>query len=395
MKYCVVLAEGIADRAQEELEGKTPLEVARTPNLDRVSMSGRQGTLRTVPEGMEPADDVAIMSVLGIDPAECHSGRGALEAASMGVELEPNDVAFCCSLVTVDEETLVDFRAGGIRSAEGKALITALAESLGTTEVSFHPGRGHRHLMVYHGPEDLSAKCTSPREIAGKEYARYLPRGPGAELLRSLIEHSQAILQPHDVNAVRIDHGENPATMIWLWGGGKAPRICPFAEQFGKTGAAVSASDLVRGIGCYLGFDLIDATDADECADADYAAAAEAGIRALEGHDLAVAHVEATGALGPGSSVEGKIKAIEDVDAKLVGPILDAFLDKGDFRVLVTPAIVTPVGEGAPSDEPVPFAMCGTDVQPVHELPFSERSAAGTGLKIERGHELMAYFLRE
>jgi 2,3-bisphosphoglycerate-independent phosphoglycerate mutase len=395
MKYCVVIPDGMADRPLDELDGQTPLEAARTPNMDRVSIGGRQGTLRTVPDGMDPGSDVAIMSVLGINPAECYSGRAPLEAASMGVELGPDDVAFRCNLVTVFDDEMVDFSAGHISTPEGAALIEAVNERLGSEEISFHPGVGYRHLMVYRGPEPMTAACTPPHDIIGQACSAHLPKGPGEEILQTLMERSADVLGGHDVNAVRIDHGESPATRIWLWGGGKPPTIRRFADTFGKTGAVISAVDLVRGIGKYLGLARIDVEGATGYLDTNYAGKAEAAIEALEQYDLVVVHIEATDEAGHNGSIEQKIQAIEDVDAKVVGPILDACLDQTDFRILVTPDHPTPVAERTHTTGVVPFAMCGTNIQPVHELPYSEASAAGTGLKIEHGHELMAYFLRD
>lgn len=395
MKYCIVIPDGMADYPIEELDGKTPLEAADTPGMDRVSRLGRQGTMRTVPEGMDPGSDVAIMSVLGIDPAQYHSGRAPLEAASMGIELAPDDVAFRCNLVTVHDDVMVDFSAGHISSAEGKALVEAINGRLGTAEITFHPGVSYRHLMVYVGREDVSAKCTPPHDIIGLRCAKYLPRGPGQEFLRDLMARSQDILEPHDINVVRVDHGESPATTIWLWGSGKAPHIQPFVEQFGKTGAVISAVDLVKGIGKYLGFEAIDVEGATGYLDTNYAGKASAALRALKDCDLVVVHVEATDEAGHNGSVEEKIKAIEDIDSKVIGPIIDTLLGETDFRVLVAPDHPTPIAKRTHTAEVVPFAMCGTGIQPVHELPFSEKIAAGTGLKIEHGHELMAYFLRD
>ncbi|MFW6158265.1 MAG: cofactor-independent phosphoglycerate mutase [Planctomycetota bacterium] len=395
MKYCIVIPDGMADYPIDELGGKTPLEAADTPNMDRVAKRGRQGTLHTVPAGMDPGSDVAIMSVLGVDPATCYTGRAPLEAASMGVELGPRDTAFRCNLVTVDEETMIDYSAGHITTPEAAALIEAIEKRLGTDAIRFYPGVSYRHLMVYGGPEDVSAQCTPPHDITGEPYKKHLPRGPGAELLRELMESSAEILEPHDVNAVRIDHDESPANMIWLWGSGKAPTLRTFQDRFGKTGAVISAVDLVKGIGTCLGFDVIEVEGATGYLDTNYAGKAEAAISALATHDLVVVHVEATDEAGHKGSVREKIQAIEDIDAKVLGPILDAMLDQTDFRILVTPDHPTPISERTHVAEPVPFAMCGTDVQPVHEMPFSEKTASDTGLQIEHGHELMAYFLRE
>lgn len=395
MKYCVVIPDGMADDPLDELDGSTPLEAAETPNMDRVSLTGLQGTVRTVPDGMEPGSDVAIMSVLGVNPVECYTGRAPLEAASMGVELGADDMAFRCNLVTVDDDTMIDFSAGHISSAEGKALVEAVGERLSTPEIAFYPGVSYRHLMVYRGREDLSARCTPPHDIIGQACSAHLPSGPGEGLLRTLMAKSRDILEPHDVNTVRIDHGESPATMIWLWGGGKAPSMITFQERFRRSGAVISAVDLVNGIGMYLGLDCIKVEGATGYLDTNYLGKAEAAVAALDDHDVSIVHIEATDEAGHNGSVADKIRAIEDVDSKVIGPILDAMFEKTEFRILVTPDHPTPVAKRTHTAEPVPFAICGTGIRPVHELPYCEKAASGTGLKIEHGHELMAYFLRD
>ncbi len=395
MKYIIVIPDGMADYPIDQLDGKTPLEAANTPNMDTVALRGRQGTLHTVPEGMQPGSDVAIMSVLGVDPARYYTGRAPLEAAGMGIQLGPQEVAFRCNLVTVGDELMIDYSAGHITTPEARVLIELLNEHLGTDEVCFHPGVSYRHLMVYSGSEDLSATCTPPHDIVEQPYAEHLPEGPGQEMLRKLMLGSALLLEPHDVNAVRVDHHENPANMTWLWGSGKAPTIPLFEDQFGKTGAVITAVDLVKGTGTYLGFDVIEVDGATGYLDTNYRGKAEAAIEAADTHDLVVVHVEAPDEAGHQGSVDAKLRAIEDIDEKVLGPILDALLDQTDFRVLVTPDHPTPISKRTHVAEPVPFAMCGTGVRPVHELPFSEKSAAGTGLTIERGHELMAYFLRK
>jgi 2,3-bisphosphoglycerate-independent phosphoglycerate mutase len=393
MKYCIVIPDGMADRPLDELEGRTPLEAAETPNMDRVSRTGRQGRLFSVPDGMPPGSDVAIMSVLGIDPAACYTGRAPLEAASMGVELADDETAFRCNLVTVADGTMVDYSAGHIGSAEAGALIESIQAGLGDDRVRFYPGVGYRHLLVVRGG-DFSADSTPPHDITGEPIAGHLPDGPGADLLRSLMERSVDILAEHDVNAVRVDHGENPATMIWLWGGGKAPTIRPFEEQFGMTGAIISAVDLVKGIGKYLGFERIEVEGATGYIDTNYEGKADATIEAFSRHDLVVVHVEAPDECGHQGNVADKKRAIEDIDRRVVGRILDAMSNLTDFRILVTPDHPTPIELRTHVAEPVPFAMCGTGIDPVHELPYSEKAAAGTGLTIEHGQELMAYFLR-
>lgn len=395
MKYCIVIADGVAGAAADELDGRTPLDAANTPNFDRASMLGRQGTLQTVPEGMDPAAGMAVLSILGIDPATSYTGLGPLEAAGLDIELGPGDVVFRCNLVTVDDGRMLDATAGGIRQAEASALIDALTERLATADVSFHHGAGYQNLMIYSGREDVSAKCVPPQEILGEEMAKSMPRGPGERLLRGLIERSPAALEAHDVNLVRVDHGESPATMIWLWGGGKAAGIRPFAEQFGKTGAVVSASNAVKGIAKNLGLTCVDIKGGPGEPDTNRAAMAEAAISSLDTHDLAVLHVVAAGEGGDALTAAERIRTIEDIDGQIVGRILDALLGQADARVLIAAGRGAHAATRAGARQPIPFAMCGARVRPVHELSFSEKSAAGTGLRIEHGHELMAYFLRE
>ncbi len=394
MKYCVIIPDGMADLPLEELDGKTPLEAADTPHMDRVSLLGRLGTMQTVPEGMPPGSDVAIMSVLGIDPRTCYTGRAPLEAASMGVELRPEDVAFRCNLVTVNDDVMVDSSAGHIRTAEAAELMQAINQQLATPDIAFYPGVSYRHLMVYRGREPMTADCTPPHDIIGQNILRHLPKGPGDARLAQLMEQSKTVLGGHDVNVVRADHNENPATMIWLWGGGKAPTITPFQETFGIEGAVISAVDLVKGIGVYLGLKCIEVEGATGYLDTNYRGKADAAVEALQEVDLVVVHIEATDEASHSGILKDKIQAIEDIDAKVVGPILDAMLDRKDFRILITPDHPTPTAKRTHTSGPVPFAMCGAGIQPVHELPFSEHCAGSTGLFIERGHELMAYFLR-
>ena len=395
MKYCIVIADGVADAPADELGGRTPLEAANTPNFDRASMLGRQGTLQTVSEGMEPAAGMAVLSILGVDPAANYTGLGPLEAAGLDIELGPGDVAFRCNLVTVADGRMLDATAGDIRSAEASALIDAIIERLATADVWFHHGAGYQNLMIYSGREDVSARCIPPQEILGEEVAKFMPRGPGERLLRGLIERSPAALEAHDVNLVRIDHGESPATMIWLWGGGKAAGIQSFTEQFGKTGAVVSASNAVKGIAKGLGLGCVAVKGGPGEPGVNRAAMAEAAISSLDTHDLAVLHVVAAGEGGDALGAAGRIRTIEDIDGQIVGRILDELLGQADARVLIAAGRSAHAAARADARRPIPFAMCGAGVRPVHELPFSEKSAAGTGLTIEHGHEFMAYFLRE
>ncbi len=394
MKYCILILDGAAEELRDEPGAKTALEAAATPNLDRVGLLGRQGTMQPVPEGIEPGSDVMMLSVLGVDPAQGYTGRGPFEAAGLGIGLGPDEVAFCASLVTVVEDRLLDATAGGIQQREAAALVRALDERLAAPDLAFRPGIGHENLMVYSGREDVSAGTVSPSRIVGREIGGFLPRGPGAEFLRRLMDQSGTILEAHDVNLVRIDHGEPPATMVWLWGGGKTPTPRTFSEQFGRGGALVSDSAAARGIAKYLGLEPFDIRG-DAEGPPEPAAMAEAALALLDRHDVVVLHValrvDSTGS----ADVQSRARAVEALDADVVGRVLGDRLDQGDFQVLVAAFPGEPGAAGAGPPASIPFAICGTDVLPVHELPFSERHAAGTGLQIEHGHELMAYFLRE
>ena len=395
MKYCIVIADGVAGVPLDELEGKTPLEAAATPNLDRVSILGRQGTIQTVPDGLEPGADVSILSILGTDPLKSYPGRAPFEAAGLGVELDSNWVAFCCSLVTVVDGRMLDATAGNISSAEAEELIATVSERLATVDISFRRGLRHQHLLVYSGREDLSAACVAPHRIVGEKVSSSVPRGPGERILRKLMEQSCAALEGHDVNLVRIDHGESPATMMWLWGGGRIAKTQPFAEQFGKTCVMISASNMVTGIARYLGLGCVEVKDGDGEGAGSMAAAAEAAISSLDQQDMAVVHVGCTDESGCPAGADEMVRTVEDIDGNVVGRILGAQLGQEDFRVLVVACRPVPPAAETGPQALVPFAMCGTGIQPIHELAFCEKSSAGTGLRIEHGHELMAYFLRE
>ncbi len=395
MKYCVVIADGVAGVPLDELDGKTPLEAAATPHLDCVSTRGRQGTLQTAPDGLEPGVDVSVLSILGTDPLQPHPGRAAFEAAGLGIELDPSCTAFCCSLVTVVDGKMLDATAGGITSAEADELIAAVSERLATVDVSFHHGPRHQHMLVYSGREAVSAACVAPHRIIGEKVNRFAPSGPGERILRKLMEQSCAVLEGHDVNLVRIDHGESPATMLWLWGGGRAATVQPFAEQFGKTCVVISASHMVRGIARHLGIECVAVKCGDSVGAGSAAGAAEAAISALDRKDIAVLHIGRADESGHSAGADEMVRAVEDIDGSVVGRILGAHLGEEDFRVLVVACRPAPAATETGTQALVPFAMCGTGIQPIHELPFCESSASGTGLRIDHGHELMAYFLRQ
>ncbi len=392
-KYVIIVPDGAADTPLEELDGKTPLEAAETPNMDRISAEGRLGLVRTVPEGFEPGSDVAQMSLLGYDPHRYYSGRAPVEAAARGIRLGMEDWVFRCNLVTIADGLMADHSAGHISTEEACTLIRELQAHITDERVSLYTGVSYRHLLVFRSV-DFDVRTYPPHDHIGKAVEKILPRGKGADLLIQLINQSQQLFAGHDVNRVRQDLGENQVSSIWLWGQGKQARLDSFRKQYGLQGAAITAVDLVRGLAKLVGFDLIDVPGATGFVDTNYEGKGQAAIRALEKYDLVFVHIEAPDEAGHQGDVQAKKKAIEQVDRFIVGPVLAALKRYENWRILVLPDHPTPVHGGAHSAEPVPFAMAGTQITGVLQLGFSEANAVKAGLRIEKGCELMEYFLK-
>jgi len=394
VKYAIVIPDGAADRPTPLLGGRTVFDVARHPHMDRIASEGRLGTARLVPMSMTPGSDVAILSLLGYDPAKCYTGRAPLEAAARGITIGPNDWAFRCNLVTVVDEEMVDYSAGHITTKEATVLMEALQKSLGTAGVEFHTGIGYRHLVILRG-ETFKVKTHPPHDIMGRPIKRLLPHGKNAVRLKELMEASRKIFAEHPINQVRRDLGESPATQIWLWGEGQPPELEPFVERWGLRGAAVSAVDLVRGIAKLIGWDVLDVEGATGYYDTNYAAKAQAAIRALEDHDLVLVHVEATDEAGHNGDAREKVRALESVDREVVGPLLEALATHGpDWRILVAPDHETPLDLRTHESEPVPFAVMGKDFEGKRVRSMTEADARRAGLHVETGHALMEYFLK-
>jgi len=393
VKHAIVVPDGMADRPVARLGGRTPMEAAAKPHMDKVAASGRLGLVCHTPAALPPGSDVALLSVLGYDPTECYTGRAPLEAASMGIALGPKDVAFRCNLVTLDGETMADHSAGNISNREAAVLIELLNKELGSEEVRFYQGVGYRHLMVYHGEVPLTAECTPPHDILDQPIARHLPRGEGAETLIRLIERSRELLAPHEINEVRIDLGENPATSIWLWGGGTRPRLAPFAERYGMRGAVVAAVDLVRGIAVSVGLDVLRVEGATGYIQTNFAGKGQAAIEALDRYDLVFVHIEAPDEAGHQGNIQAKVDTIEAIDKHIVGPLHAALEARGAYRLLVLPDHPTPLEVRTHVAEPVPFAYCGSDVAEASGQRLTEAAAAATGLRVEPGHKLLGLFL--
>ena len=394
MKFALIRPDGAADEPVTELNNRTPLEVARKPHMDWISRNGSQGRVRTIPPGFTPASDVATLSVVGYDPARYYSGRAPLEAAARRIHVSPNDIVYRCNFVTVVDGRMEDFTAGHIRQQESERLIADLNEKLGSDRVRFHVGVSYRNLMVLKDAAGTRVDATPPHDIPGEAVARHLPTGPDAEPIRDIMARSEAILAEHEVNQVRRDLGENPATSIWLWGQGPLPRLDRFRERFDLTGAAIGAVDLFRGIAVCLGWTLIDVPGVTGFIDTNYQGKGQAAVKALDEYDLVAVHIEAPDEAGHMGNAREKVRAIERIDEHIVGPVLARLRQFNEWRILIAPDHPTPVHRKTHTADPPPFCMAGTGVQSVYQEPFTEKDATGSDLHIDPGHELMEYFLR-
>lgn len=393
MKYCIIVPDGMADYPIDKLGGRTAVEAARTPFLDFLAQNGQLGLVRTIPGGFPAGSDVANLTLLGYSPREYYSGRAPLEAASIGIHLNDSDWAFRCNFVTATEDTLEDFCAGHIKTDEATVLIKLLNEKLGNDIIQFYTGKSYRHVMVYKGTQKMDARCFPPHDIMGQSIQKHLPKGNGSEILIDLMEHSRVYLSNHDINKIRIDLEENPANMIWLWGQGHRPKMPTFKERFHLTGAVITAVDLIKGIACYLGWDIIQVPGVTGYLDTNYANKGEYAIKALETHDMVLVHVEAPDEAGHEGNVHEKVLAIEQVDSKIIGPLLEAKNRFRELRILVLPDHYTPIIKQTHTPESVPFAAYGTGIEKGIGLPYSENNAQASGLHIKEGHRLIEHLI--
>jgi len=392
-KYAIIIPDGAADEPIKELGNKTILEAADIPNMDKISSQGKQGLVQTIPDGMEAGSDVAQMSLLGYDPVRYYSGRAPIEAVARDIRVSPEDWIFRCNLVTVVEGKMADHSAGHISSQEGKKLIEELNERLANDNIRFYPGVSYRHLLVIKGL-DFDVQTYPPHDYIGTAVEKILPRGKNAQMLTDLIAHSQQLFINHDINKVKIDLGENQVSSIWLWGQGKQARMESFKKRFGLKGATITAVDLARGLSKLIGFDLIEVPGATGFVDTNYEGKGSAAVEALQKYDIVLVHIEAPDEAGHSGSAELKKKTVEQIDKYIVGPVYEALQQYDKWRILVAPDHPTPVRTRAHSPEVVPFAMAGTAVSGILHTTFSEANAAKSGFRIDKGFELMEYFLK-
>lgn len=399
MKYIVMLGDGMADYPVEALGGKTPLEVAKKPNIDRLARGGRLGMVKTVPDGLKPGSDVANLSAMGYDPLKCYTGRSPLEAVSIGIQMDDTDVAFRCNLVTLSddaeypEKTMVDYSSGEITTAEAAELIRAVDEAFRTDEILFYPGISYRHCMIWHqGPVGLN--LTPPHDISDRKITEYLPQNP---VILDLMKRSYEILKDHPINQDRMARGLNPANSIWLWGEGTRPGVTGFEAAYGVKASVISAVDLIKGIGLCAGMKVIEVEGATGNIDTNFKGKGEAALKTLlDGQDLVYIHVEAPDECGHHGDLEGKIQAIERIDQDIVGPLLKGLEEAGeDYSILVMPDHPTPISIKTHISDPIPYLLyCSTDVTDSGIDTYTEKTGKSTGVYVEPGYLLMQQLLK-
>jgi len=398
MKYAIIIPDGCADEPIESLGGKTPLQAARKPNMDRIAREGIVGQSNNVPDSLTPASDVATLSLFGYDPLKYYTGRAPLEAAAMGIQLGPYDWAVRCNLVTVIDDLMIDFSGGHVSIPDGQTYMATVRERLAGGPLEFHAGVSYRNLLIYRGTPALPApfshetRTQAPHDIPDKPIAPHLPTGPGSDLLHDLMTECRKFLASHPLNSTRQARGELPVTQVWLWGQGRAPNLASFEKVYGKRGAIITAVDLLRGVGTFLGWKRIDVPTATGYLDTDYAAKGRAGVAALKDFDLVCVHVEATDEASHEGKADEKVKALEEIDRHIVGPMLDALQAYGDWRILVSPDHRTLLRERVHGRGFVPWAMAGTGISPIGKA-YDEVSAASGTQRFDRGQELMPFFL--
>ena len=393
MKYAIIIMDGAADEPLTQLDNKTVLQSANIPNTDWISINGRQGLTRTIPEGFTPGSDVALMSVLGYDPAVYYTGRAPLEAVARNIHPDPTDWIFRCNLVTIADGIMKDYSAGHIDTVQAARLINDLDDHFKSDRISFYPGISYRHLMVHRGGP-FNSELTPPHDILDEPVSKHLPRGRNGKELCQIMEDAAEFLAQHEVNKIRRDLDENPATGIWLWGQGRQPRMDTFRSRFGISAAVITAVDLLGGLGKLIGMDVIPVEGATGYIDTDYAAKGRAAVEALANHDLVFVHVEAPDEAGHGAMVEAKVEAVEQIDLHIVGPLLEKLRQTDAWRIMVLPDHPTPIRLRTHSPEPVPFALAGTGVSANLRQSYCEANAKKSGFRIDQGHLLMEYFIK-
>ncbi len=399
MKYIIVLGDGMADEPLEQLGGKTPLAYAKTPWMDEISKKSEIGLAKTIPDGMKPGSDTANLAVLGYNPKQYYTGRSPLEALSIGVDMEEKDIAIRCNLVTVsddslpyEEKTIVDHSSSEISTEDAAVLLDAVRDVLEDDVYRFYLGTSYRHCTIW--KEGDVVELTPPHDILGKVIGEYLPDD---EILREKMKRSYDILNHHPLNEERARKGLNKANSIWFWGAGTKPALDSFEGKFGKKGAMISAVDLLKGIAVGAAMTNIEVEGADGTLETNYEGKASAAVKAVmeNGSDFVYIHVEAPDEMGHQGSVERKVKAIEYLDGRVIGPVYEQMKKSGeDFRLLVMPDHPTPIRTRTHSSDPVPYMRYDSAAEQDHEWDYNEKEAKESGHYLDEGYTLIRDFLK-
>lgn len=393
IKYIIIVGDGMADYPLKELGDKTPLEYAKTPNMDFLARQGKIGLVKTIPDNVPPGSDVANLNILGYEPAKYYSGRGPLEAASLGIKLGHEEIAWRCNLVNIENGMMNDFTAGHITSEEAKKLIKIINKNLETDKIKFYPGVSYRHIMVSKDIPD-GINCVPPHDITGQPIEAYLPKGNGSDNIRDLMFSSQEFLPKQKVNIDRKESGKKQANMIWLWGQGKNIAFPSLKERFGLTGAVITAVDLLKGIGKVIGLRPVNVPGATGFIDTAYESKALHAIEVLKKDNFVFVHVESPDEAGHMGDINLKLKAIEDFDQKVVGTILNKISSFEKVRILLLPDHYTPVSIKTHSSEPVPFIIYGQGIEPDKFESFNEKNSKDSDLIVEQGWKLIELLTR-
>ena len=402
MKYVVVLCDGMADYPVPALGGKTPMMCAKKPNIDRLAKTAEVGLVRTVAEGLKPGSDVANMSVMGFDPKKYYTGRSPLEAVSIGVKLSDDDVTLRCNLVTLSDEqayedkTMVDYSAGDISTAEAREIIKSVQEFFGNEIYTYYGGVSYRHCLVVHGGTTDLGSMTPPHDISGRVVGEYLSKSENAAPLVDMMKRSYDFLMKHPVNVERMKRGERPANSIWLWGEGKKPGLPLFSDLFGKTGAVISAVDLLKGIAICSGMSTPEVEGATGYIDTNFEGKAEAAVKELQsGKDMVYIHLEAPDECGHRNEPENKVRSIELIDQRVLPIVLDELEKYDDYKVMILPDHPTPIVTKTHAADPVPYLIYQKSKPQAGVDTINEETAKATGIFVDDGPSLMPHFLND
>jgi len=403
MKYAIVIPDGAADEPQQTLGGRTPLEAAHTPHMDRVATMGVVARACHTPKDLPAGSEIGNLSLLGYNPFENFTGRAPMEAAARGIQLGPQDWAVRCNLVTIEDQVMRDFTADHISTEEATKLLASAQERIASDPkyrgaLEFVPGVSYRNLLIWRGaklpaPFTSDTRTRAPHDITDESVLEHHPRGPGSDVLSELMSESIDVFRDHPVNLARQRSGKRPATNVWLWGLGQAPRLRAFADQYGLRGAMITAVDLLRGIAALVSWDRIEVPGATAYLDTDYAAKGRAAVEALQRYDIVCVHVEASDEASHEGRCEEKVKAIEQIDRHIVGPLLDALASHGDWRIMISPDHPTFLRTKVHTHGNVPVAMAGAGITPDEFTTYGDTNAARSNLAFDEGWRLMPWFI--